>query len=151
MTENPASDFCLPIAAKAVPLVVTFSQNDSSELEIDEKPLLNVVKPSPNVNDIVLPDHVNVLYVNTLEETDLPDEITAGLKRLLYDHPGTLASSSADLGFCPLVQHDIDTGSTRPIKQSPRRPPISARDAEDEILNKMLATGVILSGRPQSA
>jgi len=42
-----------------------------------------------------------------------------------------------------LVEHDIDTGEARPIKQSPRRPPIAAREAEDEILNEMLDTGVI--------
>jgi len=42
-----------------------------------------------------------------------------------------------------LVEHDIDTGDARPIKQSPRRPPLAAREAEDEILNEMLATCVI--------
>ena len=31
----------------------------------------------------------------------------------------------------------------RPIRQSPRKPPFAARDAEDEILNDMLETGVI--------
>ena len=36
-----------------------------------------------------------------------------------------------------------DTGDAKPIKQSPRRPPLAAREAEDEILNEMLATGVI--------
>jgi len=98
-----------------------------------------------------LPDHVNVLYVNTLEDTDLPDETTAGLKRLLHDHQGTFAKSSTDLGFCPIVQHDIDTGDNRPIKQSPRRPPISARDAEDEILDEMLEAGVIEPSRSEWA
>ena len=42
-----------------------------------------------------------------------------------------------------MVKHDIDTGDARPIKQSPRRPPLAAREAEDEILEEMLATGVI--------
>jgi len=42
-----------------------------------------------------------------------------------------------------LLEHDIDTGDARPIKQSPRRPPIAAREAEDEILSEMLETGVI--------
>jgi len=56
----------------------------------------------------------------------------------------TFASSSTNLEFCPLVEHDIDTGDARPIKQSPRRPPIAAREAEDEILNEMLETGVIV-------
>ena len=51
--------------------------------------------------------------------------------------------SSADLGFCPIIKRNIDTGFARPIKQSPPHPPISAREAKDEILDEMLATGVI--------
>ena len=46
-------------------------------------------------------------------------------------------------GFCPLLLHDVDTGDAPPIKQSPRRPPLSASNAEDEILDEMLSTGVI--------
>ena len=41
------------------------------------------------------------------------------------------------------MQHDIDTGDAYPIKQSPRRPPLAAASAEDEILDDMLNTGVI--------
>ena len=58
------------------------------------------------------------------------------LKTLLQDHQETFASSSADLSFCSLIQHDIDTRDDSPIKQLPLRPLISARDAEDK-------TGVI--------
>ena len=59
------------------------------------------------------------------------------------DHRETFAKSSADLGHCPILEHDIDTGDSLPIRQSPRRPPLAARDAEDEILDEMLQTGVI--------
>jgi len=46
------------------------------------------------------------------------------------------------LGYCSVLEHDIDTGDAEPIRQPPRRPPLSARQAED-ILNEMLQTGVI--------
>jgi len=62
------------VSAEFMPVVSTFLQNDSSELEIDEETQLKFIKPSLRVDDIVLPEHVNVLYVNTLEDTDLPDE-----------------------------------------------------------------------------
>ena len=65
------------------------------------------------------------------------------LKTLLFDHQDTFANSTTDLGFCPLLKHDIDTGYGRPIRQSPRKPPLAAREAEDEILNEMLDSGVI--------
>jgi len=96
-----------------------------------------------DAKELELPDHVNDLLLQTVEGLDLPHDTVEGLKELLYDHRETFASSSSDLGFCPLVEHDIDTGDARPIKQSPRRPPLAAREAEDEILDEMLATGVI--------
>ena len=94
VTATSVSDSCLSAGVETLPVVGTFLHNDSSELEVDEETQLKVIKPSLHVDDIVLPDHVNVLYVNTLEDTDLPDETTAGLKRLLHDHQGTFAKSS---------------------------------------------------------
>ena len=90
-----------------------------------------------------LPEHVNVLFLQTVESSSLPSDVVDGLKTLLSDHRETFAKSSADLGHCPILEHDIDTGESLPIRQSPRRPPLAARDAEDEILDEMLQTGVI--------
>ena len=96
-----------------------------------------------NQTDIELPEHINVLFLETVNECNLTSDVERDLKQLLYDHSDTFARSSTDLGFCNIIKHDIDTGDSRPIKQSPRRPPLAARDAEDEILNEMLETGVI--------
>lgn len=90
-----------------------------------------------------LPEHVHALFVQTFKQSDFPIESTDGLKQLLFDHRDTFASSSSDFGYCAILKHDIDTGDARPIRQSPRKPPLAARDAEDEILNDMLETGVI--------
>jgi len=93
--------------------------------------------------EVELPEHLNVLFCQTVEGADLSHDTVKELKTLLYDHRDTFALSSADLGFCDIIQHDIDTGDARPIKQSPRRPPLTAKESEDEILNDMLSTGVI--------
>ena len=90
-----------------------------------------------------LPEHVHTLFTQTFGQSDFPVEAADGLKQLLSDHQVTFASSSSDLGFCDILQHDIDTGDARPIRKSPRKPPLAARDAEDEILNDVLDTGVI--------
>ena len=70
---------------------------------------------SLDTKEVELPDHVNDLFLQTVEGLDLPYDTVEGLKTL-YDHRETFASSSSDLGFCPLVEHDIDTGDARPIK-----------------------------------
>jgi len=48
-----------------------------------------------------------------------------------------------DIGFCDAIQHDIETGDAKSIKQPPRRPPLAARDKEDKQLDEMLETGII--------
>ena len=84
-----------------------------------------------------------MLFIQTTTEQTLPPDIVDGLKQLLHDHTNTFAKSSADLGFCDILRHDIDTGDSPPIKQPPRMPPLAAAAAEDEILEEMLSTGVI--------
>jgi len=86
---------------------------------------------------------VNILFLQTVENSDLPTDAVSDHKALLKDHSTTFAKDSADLGFCDVLQHDIDTGDAYPIKQSSRRPSVAAASAEDEILNEMLSTGVI--------
>jgi len=107
------------------------------EYELSEGTQLKVPVSPSDTKELELPDHVNDLFLQTVECLDLPHDTVEGLKR------ETFASSSSYLGFCPLVEHDIDTGDARPIKQSPRRPPLAAREAEEQILDEMLATGVI--------
>jgi len=90
-----------------------------------------------------LPEHVNILFLQTVEQNNLSSDVSHGLIELLKDHSDTFAKSSTDLGYCDLLQHDLDTGDSPPIRQSPRRPPLAARDAEDTILDEMLESGVI--------
>lgn len=90
-----------------------------------------------------LPAHVNLLYETTIQNTHLTADVDQQFKDRLCKHESTFAKDSTDLGYCPLLEHDIDTGNTPPIKQSPRRPPLSAGDAETEIIDEMLTSGVI--------
>ena len=93
-----------------------------------------------------LPEHVRKLFHLTVEEapsTCCTHDLLHGLRDFLHVHQHTFATSSTDLGYCIILQHDIDTGNSPPIKQSPRRPPLAARDAEDQILDEMLESGVI--------
>jgi len=90
-----------------------------------------------------LPEHVTQHFLDTFQQAYFPIEATNDLKQLLIDHQHTFATSSTDTGFCFILQCDIDTGDARPIRQAPRKPPLATPNAEDEILNEMLKTGVI--------
>ena len=47
------------------------------------------------------------------------------------------------MGRTSLVQHTIDTGNARPIKQAPRRLPIHQRKEAEQHVTQMLDQGVI--------
>jgi len=88
-----------------------------------------------NIPEVELPGHLQVLFLQTVDNKELSQEAEIGLKQLLLDHQNTFAKSKADIGLCTVVQHDIDTGDTKPIKQPPRRPPLNSGTAEDEIID----------------
>lgn len=135
-TMTPSAVPYMSTAVETTPTVSAFSQKEPIEFEFDLETQLKVVKQSAaNAVDFDLPLHVNVLFLKTVEDVDLPDETVDDLTLLLKDHQETFASSSADLGYCPLVKHDIDTGDARPIKQSPRRPPICKRRRRRDVGN----------------
>jgi len=87
-----------------------------------------------------LPDHINLLYQTTIAKTRLTADVDRQFRDVLRRRATTFATDSTDIGFCPVLQHDIDTGDAPPIKQSPRRPPLSAGNAENDILDDMLLT-----------
>ena len=109
-------------------------------IQVRESSVENTIS-TPTVDD--LPEHVTQLFLDTFQQADFPIEATNGFKQLLIDHQHTVATSLANIGFCSILQHDIDTGDAQPIRQAPREPPLAACDAEDDILNEMLKTGVI--------
>ena len=58
-------------------------------------------------------------------------------------HRDVFATSPTDIGFCDLLEHDIDTADAAPIRQPPRRPRLASGTAEDDLIAEMLAAGVI--------
>jgi len=72
-----------------------FASGRPPEFELDGETRLKVPASSPK--EMELPEHVNVLFLQTVEDIDLPQDTVQGLKSLLYDHRDTFASSSTDL------------------------------------------------------
>jgi len=90
MTLSP--DLHTFTANRTRPAVGT-SREELPQVNLNEETQPKVVKPNPATTDFDLPDHVNALFVKTLEDVDLPDETVNDLKLLLRDHQGTFASS----------------------------------------------------------
>ena len=61
------------------------------------------------------------LQFNSVPNPSLTTAENAKLAELLTNFSDIFASSSLDLGHTQLVQHEIDTGDARPIKQRPYR------------------------------
>ena len=97
-----------------------------------------------NSSDVAsdIPEHLRILFL-TVENNDLPSDVVHDFKQFLQEHQNTFAKSSEDLGFCSLVEHNIDTGDAKPIKQPPRRPPLASGKAENDLIDNMLRAVVI--------
>ena len=104
---------------------------------------LNIADDMQTMTGDDLPTHLNLLYETTVNNTRLSSTVDKQFRELLRNHESTFAKDSTDLGFCDAIYHDIDTGDSPPIKQQPRRPPLSAGDAENTIIDEMLTAGVI--------
>ena len=65
------------------------------------------------------------------------------LAALLTEYADIFAKDDTDLGLFSGIQHTIDTGDSRPIKQSMRRTPIGFESEERDHLQSMLDNGII--------
>ena len=65
------------------------------------------------------------------------------LRQMLEKHRNVFALQASELGRTHVLEHRIDTGKSRPIFQPPRRLPWMARETARELVDEMLAKGVI--------
>ncbi|PAA58275.1 hypothetical protein BOX15_Mlig005277g1 [Macrostomum lignano] len=78
---------------------------------------------------------------------DIPTEERQQVERLLLEFSDVFASPS-NPGRTQLLKHEIDTGNARPIRQGLRRLAPTAIAQQKELVNEMLAKGVV---RPSSS
>ena len=88
-----------------------------------------------------LPEHIRDLFQRSIEY--LNDDEQDQLAELLIEFEDVFAKSEFDLGDFTDIVHDIDTGSSKPIKQRMRRTPAGFAGEEKAHLEKMLKAGVI--------
>ena len=88
-----------------------------------------------------IPEHLTNLFDKSKGELNGQEQTQ--LSELLYEFEDVFAKSEFDLGKFNTIQHGIDTGANRPVKQRIRRTPLGFAGEEEAQLKKMLGAGVI--------
>ncbi len=74
---------------------------------------------------------------------NLTTEQLSRLANLLKQYQDVFAENDYDLGNFTALEHNIDTGTAKPVRQRMRRTPMSFAEEEKAILDKMLKAKVI--------
>ena len=81
--------------------------------------------------------------LNLVDDPTLPAQERQALQDLVPAHHGIFALSDGERGETDLIEVEIDTGDSRPIKQQPRRMPFTVRNEVAKQIQKMQQNGVI--------
>ena len=112
---TPSVNVSRPPAALRVPLV-----------EQDDTLLKTRVGPtsvfSMESTDLSVAPHLQDLFDKSVTQGDLAPSHQCSLATLMRRHSDAFATGPMDLGFCDVLEHDIE-----PIRQPPRPLPLSAR------------------------
>lgn len=94
---------------------------------------------STNLNDI--PSHLQDLFKRSSQQLTSTQQLI--LKDLLCQYSDVFSSHEYDIGTFTAIEHGIDTGDSKPIKQRLRRTPVCFAGEEEKHLEKMLKADVI--------
>ena len=78
-----------------------------------------------------------------IDESNLIADETALLRELVREYSDIFALDSMELGTTELVTHSIDTGDSHSIRQASRRTLFALHHTMEEMVQQMLAQGVI--------
>jgi len=103
--------------------------DDKPRIEEDDK----VIEPQDDVREILM---------DKLPE-DMTDAERDKVDELLRDYDDIFSTSTYDMGRTHLMEHSIDTGDHRPIRQPLRRHPMAHLDEIDQQVNDLMENDFI--------
>ncbi len=89
-----------------------------------------------------MPIHLQDMFQRAAQAVTDPTQL-AQVAELLIQHQGIFSKDDADLGMTHLVEHTIETGDARPVKQPPRKVPIALAGEEKKAIDQMLKQNII--------
>ena len=81
------------------------------------------------------------LFENTVK--DMTKYQSQRVENMLCKYPNMFAQSNLDFGHTNIVQHNIDTGTSKPHKEPPRRVPYHLQDEVDDTIDKLRQRSII--------
>ncbi|CAF1037582.1 unnamed protein product [Brachionus calyciflorus] len=94
----------------------------------------NVQKTHEDVVNIEIKNKINEQVI----DSNLKEQEVNELKNLIFEFKDCFSCSENDLGKTNLIKHQINTGSSNPVKQPPYRVPSFIRNEIDKEIDKML-------------
>lgn len=93
------------------------------------------------IDEMELPEYLQVVYGKNCDKLD--ENQKKSFKFFLLQERDVFSSGLEDIGRTGIVQHKIDTGDQRPIKQAPRRLPLSKKVEAESCVKEMSDKGII--------
>ena len=117
-------------------------------LEPNEPPLLcsfggSRSQPPACVASVNTSRASEILSKINLDETVVEGNEKEKLIQLITEYQDVFSLGSNDIGRADKVKHRIDTGSSYPIRQAPRRVPVAMKDEVKNHIEDMLNNGII--------
>jgi transposase InsO family protein len=126
--------------AQTVGSIIEENSTDS-ELCTNSAFCANVAEREEDEDHREVPEHLKAMFDASVKHLD-PQQ-TQELAGILREYEDVFATSEFDLGSFTEIEHAIDTGDAKPIKQRMRRTPACFEPEEEAHLKKMLDAGVI--------
>jgi hypothetical protein len=93
------------------------------------------------IEEAKLPEHLQCVFDKVSPKVNSEQKLK--IQYLLIEYQDIFEGSDGRLGKTDLVQHAIDTGNDKPVKQPPRRVTIAQREIIKTELDKMLTQNII--------
>ena len=88
-----------------------------------------------------VPEHLHDLFQKAC--TGRAEEEKQQIAKTLTDFQDTFSKDEFDLGYTNLIEHTIDVGDHKPIKQAPRRVPVAFASEEEKVIKQLEQQGII--------
>jgi predicted aspartyl protease len=112
------------------------------ETDIQENKDVNMSNVQHDVKKVAtLPSHIENVYERGI--TCLDENQQKSYKDLLVEFQTIFSKSEDDIGLTNLVEHTINTGDHRPVRQRPRRIPLAKIKEAEEAIQNMVKQEVI--------